>query len=370
MGLRFRKSVKICKGVRVNFSKSGTSLSFGGKGLRTTVRSNGRVTSSVGIPGTGLYYTTSSGGKKRSSSSHKSSNASAIRAQQQAQLQQQKATEAANNAQMVQNYENLLNRIRSIHKTCSDPVDWAYLQNKPAPFDPMGIGPKEALARQNLTNAKPSLLGKLIPSIDKNKLLRLEAAVGTAKQQDTEDYNEWEDLNELSNRILSGDVDSYFYVVSEMHPFDDILEFGSDFEVGTDIADLIEVEFHVKSEQVVPEHTVSLTQTGKLSTKVMTKTMHYDITQDYICSCVIRVAREMFALLPVEKALIHAVDTALNTATGYEEQCTVLSVLIDREHLGNINLEMIDPSDAVSSFPCHMDFKKTQGLKPVSRIEI
>ena len=32
MGVRFRKSVKICKGVKFNFSKSGASLSLGGKG--------------------------------------------------------------------------------------------------------------------------------------------------------------------------------------------------------------------------------------------------------------------------------------------------------------------------------------------------
>ena len=32
MGLRFRRSVKICKGVKVNFSKSGAGLSLGGRG--------------------------------------------------------------------------------------------------------------------------------------------------------------------------------------------------------------------------------------------------------------------------------------------------------------------------------------------------
>lgn len=55
MGFRFRKSVKICKGVRVNFSKSGTSLSLGGKGHSTNFSNRGtRVT--VGVPGTGLSY--------------------------------------------------------------------------------------------------------------------------------------------------------------------------------------------------------------------------------------------------------------------------------------------------------------------------
>jgi hypothetical protein len=130
------------------------------------------------------------------------------------------------------------------------------------------------------------------------------------------------------------------------------------------------VEFHVKSEEVVPEETVSLTKTGKVSTKAMTKTMRCDIIQDYICSCVIRIAREMFALLPVERALIHAVDSVLDTSTGHEEEVTVLSVLMERKMLSHINLERVDPSEALNHFECNMDFKKTQGLKPVERIEL
>ena len=65
MGLRFRKSVKICKGVRVNFGKFGASLSVGTKGARYTMHTSGRRTATVGIPGTGLSYTKSSGGGKR-----------------------------------------------------------------------------------------------------------------------------------------------------------------------------------------------------------------------------------------------------------------------------------------------------------------
>lgn len=57
MGLRFRKSVKLCKGLRLNFNKNSTSLTFGGKGLHYTINSKGRKTKTVGIPGTGLSYT-------------------------------------------------------------------------------------------------------------------------------------------------------------------------------------------------------------------------------------------------------------------------------------------------------------------------
>ena len=74
MGMRFRKSVKICKGVKVNFSKSGASLSLGGRGH--SMNFGGRGTrATVGIPGTGLSYSTklTSHHKSRSSSSHRSS---------------------------------------------------------------------------------------------------------------------------------------------------------------------------------------------------------------------------------------------------------------------------------------------------------
>lgn len=66
MGFRFRKSINLGKGVRINFNKKSAGISFGTKGARYSINSNGRRTASVGIPGTGLYYTKTSGG-----SSHK-----------------------------------------------------------------------------------------------------------------------------------------------------------------------------------------------------------------------------------------------------------------------------------------------------------
>ena len=62
MGLRFRKSIKIAPGVKINFNKKSSSITFGGKGVHYTMNSKGKKTASVGIPGTGLSYTKSSGG--------------------------------------------------------------------------------------------------------------------------------------------------------------------------------------------------------------------------------------------------------------------------------------------------------------------
>lgn len=76
MGLRFRKSIKLGKGVKLNLGKKGIGLSIGGKGARYSINSSGRSTTTVGIPGTGLSYSHTSGGKKKkrtSSASHATS---------------------------------------------------------------------------------------------------------------------------------------------------------------------------------------------------------------------------------------------------------------------------------------------------------
>ncbi len=68
MPFRFRKSLKIAPGVRLNLSKGGISTSLGGRGHSINVGKGG-VKSTVGIPGTGLSYTAKpSGGQTRNKS--------------------------------------------------------------------------------------------------------------------------------------------------------------------------------------------------------------------------------------------------------------------------------------------------------------
>lgn len=64
MGFRFRKSIRLAKGVRMNLSASKrgvtTGLSAGVPGYRLSVNSRGRVTTTAGLPGTGVSYVRSS----------------------------------------------------------------------------------------------------------------------------------------------------------------------------------------------------------------------------------------------------------------------------------------------------------------------
>ncbi len=43
----------------------------------------------------------------------------------------------------------------------------------------------------------------------------------------------------------------------------------------------------------------------------MTKTMYYDLQQDFVCSCAIRIARDFFTFFPLYTVIVHAADNQL-----------------------------------------------------------
>lgn len=74
MPLRFRKSVRAFPGLKFNVNRKSVGITIGGHGIHTTFNSRGRRTTSVGIPGSGLYYTHSQSTKR----THTPSTANAV----------------------------------------------------------------------------------------------------------------------------------------------------------------------------------------------------------------------------------------------------------------------------------------------------
>ena len=291
MGLNFRKSITLLPGVKLNLNKKSAGLSFGVKGARYSINTNGQRRATVGIPGTGLSYTKTFGNKKKDAKTDRA-----------------KKKELEKNQEVVQEYNEQVDEIIGIHRTGADAIDWNSVETIPRK------------------------------------------------------------LSGLQTRVLEGDIDAYYEVIQEMEPFDELVDFGSEFELGTEDPKLMVAEFNIKEEDVIPDTMVTLTEAGNVSEKKMTKTAYYEMMQDYVCSVMIRIARDMFALLPVDKVIVHAVDTALNTATGNQEEVTYVSVIFDRVTFDKINLDAIDPSDSLSNFEYNMKFGKTTGFKPVVKL--
>lgn len=371
MGLRFHKSISICKGVKVNLSKSGVGLSLGTKGAHYSVNTSGRRQATFGIPGTGISYvkTFSGGGKKKKSTSEATKKKEELKKQKEelaAAKAQQKADELQENTLIAEEAANYTDLIKSVHKECENDIDWNAVLDSPPPFVKGQPGPREKEAQKAIDDYKPGLAGKLFG--DAKAREKLDTALAEAKKEDAEEFAAWQDSYKFAQRIIDGDIDAYLEAIQDANPFEDLVEYGSGFEFGTDDPSVMEIEFQVKSEDVVPKKTVTVLKTGKLSEKELTKSAYYDLEQDYVCSCAVRLAREIFAVLPVGGVIVHAVDTVLDTATGNDAEETILSVLFEREKFEQANFDRIDPSDFVNSFTCNMKFTKTTGFKPVKRL--
>lgn len=307
MGLRFRKSVKLTDHVKLNVGNKSSSVSVGVKGAHYTVSTSGRRTATVGIPGTGLSYSKTFGGKK----SKKEAEEFGQKIKDKLGIGKGKEEkEAKKNAELVEDYEEQVDEVIGIHRDGVDEINW------------------------NKQSEVPS------------------------------------NLSDCREKVLAGDIDTYYKVIEEVEPFEALLGFGSEFEIGTDDPEAMEVEFNIKAADVMPSSKVELNAKGQAVEKELTKTEYYEIYQDYVCSVSIRLARDIFALLPVKKVLVNAVDVELNTATGNDEEVTYLSVLFDRDTFEKINLDKIDPSDSLDNFEYNMKFAKTTGFKPVKRMEL
>ena len=328
MGLNFRKSISLGKGLKLNLSKSGPSVSFGKSGFRQSVNLKGQTRTTVGIPGTGVYYTKTSNvkniagaltGKDKDTKGKKGAKGADTKAASKTKAAAAPAAKANNEELIRQSQAQIeefaagIEALKSVHKQSDGYIDW------------------EAIANG--------------------------AVSGQAKE-----------LQPFAQSVLAGDIDAYFQVINEVGPFDDLLEYGSGFEVGTDDPKILEIEFQVKSDDIIPTQYPDMKASGELVMKDFTKSAYYELVQDYVSSTMLRVARDTFALLPVQQVLIHAVDKVLNPATGNDEEVTIASVKLKRDALATLNFERIDPSDCLESFESNVKFRKTAGYAPVDRV--
>ncbi len=345
MGLNFRKSISLGKGLKLNLSKSGPSVSFGKSGFRQSVNLKGQARTTVGIPGTGIYYT-------------KNTNVKNVVSGLTGKAQEAKNKKAAGKA-------------AAEPKAAKAPKG-----TKAAAGVAAG-----AAAGATAAAAKPAVNEELIAA-SKAKVEEFAAGIEALKSvhKQSDGYIDWEavangavsgqmkELQPFAQSVLAGDIDSYFKVIAEVGPFDDLLEYGSGFEVGTDDPSLLEIEFQVKSDDIIPTQYPDMKASGEIVMKDFTKSAYYELVQDYVSSTMLRVARDTFALLPVRQVIIHAVDKVLNPATGNDEEVTIASVKIKRDALATLNFERIDPSDCLESFESNVKFKKTTGYAPVDRV--
>jgi hypothetical protein len=309
-------------------------------------------------------------------------NRAAVRNQRELQKQQKmfaKMQDTEKAAYEVQVYQNHIDLLLSVHKECGENYDWAEIEHSESPAKPDRLPQREDAAKLNLSSLKIGLSDKLLGRGDTKKKQLLDA-IEEAKKLDEKDYQdtltsyqkeyeEWHTATKLATKILAGDMAAYIEAIKMVNPFSDINGLGSSFNIKADSKSMLNATLYVNGENVIPTEIKSLTKGGKLSTKPIPKNKSYEIYQDYVCGSSLRIARELFALLPVDMIIVNAIGSLLNKQTGHLEDTPILSIAIPRKTFDMLNFENLDPSDSLTNFVHNMNFKKGSGFGQVEALD-
>lgn len=350
MAFRFRKSFKI-GGVRINLGKSGVSASVGVKGLGVGVGPRG-PRMSASLPGTGLSYSARVGGRTA----------------------RQRRNELVSHAGYVSEfhelavYENRIELLTSMHREPCPPWNWSEVAVAPDPPPPSDASRHAAAVVRRQNDYDPGWSARLFGKAHKTRKM-LEAELIAARQTDaTEHAAEVERLawlRPLAAGVLEGNPDACAAALEHLGGFEEVRELGSGLDVRIVRPWCVEATFTALSDDVVPREVKELTAAGNVSTKRMGVTKYWAIYQDHVCSTAIRIAREVFAVVPVPVCLVHGAIPLLDTRTGHVGGTVVLSTAFEQATFETLNFDSIDPSDTMTLFEHRMDFKKTKGFCPV-----
>jgi len=291
----------------------------------------------------------------------------------------EKAEQLQHAKSVIQDFEEYLTSLISIHKCSPDAVDWSQIASATAPPEPKMTNNQETWAKQRLANYRPSVFAKFFNQESKERE-KLTQNIIEARRRDRANYRkekqdyevrlqEYHDQKELAERILAYDSEAMLEVILARNPFEAISQLGSNITFSIIRGRRVVADFVVHGESIIPKETVSLLKTGKVSVKQMSKSHFYRIYQDYVCSATLRIARELFALLPIDDVVVTALDKIVNSQTGHLEEQPILSVLIPRVTFSHLNLDALDPSDSMGNFLHRMDFRQTAGFRPIERLD-
>lgn len=332
------------------------------------------------------------------------------------------------NTREVSEHTNYVAAIQSVHKSFSERFDWALAEVYQMEFE-LGMNEEvpgfkeltfsdsedkimdfyrkftnkqvderlEAVRADLKISGSKKLFNKLLPSLKNTFLDRKFFPDDFNRQEETEDkllkieslretwFNEYitehkekyenflkekeyyKTLNDLSERIEKKDTQAIKEAISFLEIYKDLEDYGSDLSVSVTPSLKVIVDFYVHNEEVIPNATKDLIRKGlEVREKPYPTTKKNEIYQDYVCSCILKIAKETFQFHEILNVVqVNAIGSILNTSNGNYEEQTIISVILKRSKLEGLNFDLLDPSDSIKNFEHRMDFNKKEGFKPV-----
>ncbi|HAT1642273.1 TPA: DUF4236 domain-containing protein [Raoultella ornithinolytica] len=380
MGFRFRKSISIIPGVRINLSNGAPSLSVGPRGASLSFGKRGTY-ANLGLPGTGLSYRTRIDRTVRERQNNRVQANPGLREE----LEQE-----------VESLMSAITAISSIHELSPSPVGgntWASLESyyfelhqrtfdRPAPvrpakpvFSPLPSVPDERCgrgflggwfetdaARTERQNENQRQWQQQVADVERENTL-LKQRYEKQRVAWAEQYANWqyEAQEHEKNSSITADVARKQFR-SDARFFEDCLaemlsqtewprETLVTFEVRPDES-MVWLDVDLPEIEDMPDKVYVVNAKGTdITEKTMTQKAVRESYARHVHGCLMRLAAIVFQTLPFEHAVISGFTQRISKQTGYLEDEYILSCRIDRHHMEKINytnLKDVDPIAVLS----------------------
>lgn len=368
MGVRFRRSIKLAPGLRLNFSGSGVSLSAGPRGASVNFGSRGTFVN-TDIPGTGLYSRSRLGGAPSESSGRpgKVNVTATVKVEDDGTV-----TFFDSNGQSLSDYlTNLAKRqqgakIRELlEQTCSEINAETEALSRIHCYTPR---PDDVPKYTPLEFAQPEpkypvlkgvgfiamLLGKRTQNEAKNveALSRYETDLVHWRSEKALFDNQQEEESKRFDERLRGDQDFMQNILEEnLCAITWSRETLVSFEINSE-GKSVAIDIDLPEIEDMQRKIASVPQRGyKLSLKEVKGKPLQVLYSQHVHGVGFRIAGEIFAILPsVQDITLSAFTQRVDPATGHHADTYVYSANISRSIWGKINFDNLSVIDVVSAF--------------------
>lgn len=388
MGLRFRRSVKLAPGIRMNFSGSGVSWTLGPRGASVGIGKRGTYLNS-GIPGTGLYTRERIGGSNtgsRVSASSYSNKSVTVGVTDDGTVYFRDAdgnplSEHLINAAKKQQGDAIRDLIQ---KKC-DEINAQIEALGEIHVDTPNCNIKPQYQPQKFPESPPTkpvpkktgLLGMLF----KSKREKTERANQEIQRQFEKNLEKWRvakhQFDETEERRKDVIERGIYSNVEMMESFlEENLQsivWPRETILSTEILDngkIVFVDVDLPELEDMPTKTASAPQRGyKLSVKEMSATQIRRLYMRHVHGIGFRIIGETFSALPnAQEVVLSAYSQRPDRATGHITDEYLYSVRVNRvswSRINSDNLQNLDVIEALAQFDLKRNMTKVGAFKPI-----